>query len=229
MKRLTYKDLVRSVPIFGTFAIAAYRMLRQPRRFAGSAAYWEQRYREGGNSGSGSYNRLAAFKASVLNKFVEDHCIESVVELGCGDGAQLALASYPRYVGYDVSPRAVDICRARFSADRTKQFHLMTDLPPVSGDLALSLDVIFHLIEDNVFEQYMTQLFSCGEKFVIIYSSNTDAESPAPHVRHRCFARWVEARMPGWSQIAYVPNDFPFDEREPSDTSFSDFFVYRRR
>jgi hypothetical protein len=36
---------------------------RRHRKFSGSKAYWENRYADGGNSGAGSYNRLADFKA----------------------------------------------------------------------------------------------------------------------------------------------------------------------
>ena len=48
--------------------------------FRGSAAYWDARYRAGGNSGAGSYGRLAAFKAEVLNEFVRRRGIRSIVE-----------------------------------------------------------------------------------------------------------------------------------------------------
>src|ERR1041385_8036217 len=84
------------------------------RQKGGSAQYWEARYREGGNSGDGSYGRLASFKAQVLNDFVARNQIRSVVEFGCGDGNQLSLAQYPKYLGLDVSPTAVLNCAARF-------------------------------------------------------------------------------------------------------------------
>lgn len=38
------------------------------------------------------------------NDFVRARGIDSVIEFGCGDGAQLALAEYPAYGGIDVSP-----------------------------------------------------------------------------------------------------------------------------
>ena len=43
---------------------------------------------------------LAKFKARVMNDFVRENGIRSVIELGCGDGMQLALADYPRYLGH---------------------------------------------------------------------------------------------------------------------------------
>ena len=69
-----------------------------------SSAYWQERYRQGSNSGPGSYGRLALFKAEIVNRFVRDHNIADIIEFGSGDGAQLTLADYPRYVGVDVSP-----------------------------------------------------------------------------------------------------------------------------
>lgn len=65
----------------------------------------------GGNSGKGSYNRLAQFKADIINKFVEENAIEFVMEWGCGDGHQLSLAKYLQCVGYDVSKQAISTCQ----------------------------------------------------------------------------------------------------------------------
>lgn len=88
-----------------------------------SADYWECRYEDGDTSGAGSYGRLAEFKAEVLNKFVKQHNIARVVEWGCGDGNQLSLAQYPRYIGFDVAHKSVEICRNKFKDDRSKSFH----------------------------------------------------------------------------------------------------------
>src|SRR5258706_2409540 len=107
--------------------------------------YWRFRYWYGWGSGPGSRGELAKFKADFLNDFVERNGVASVVEFGCGDGEQLALLNYPRYVGFDVSRVAIKRCQRRFSSDSTKRFS--TALTPISADLAISLDVIFHLVE----------------------------------------------------------------------------------
>jgi hypothetical protein len=54
-----------------------------------SVNYWENRYAAGGNSGDGSYGRLAVFKAEFINKFIDEVNINSATEMGCGDGHQL--------------------------------------------------------------------------------------------------------------------------------------------
>ncbi len=202
-------------------------------RFRDSRQYWESRYAQGGDSGVGSHGRFAEFKADVINHFARMHDIKSMVELGCGDGAQLALAAYPSYVGVDVSPTAIALCRKRFAGDTTKSFLLHDPARPAdlwelpTAELGLSLDVIFHLVEDAVFENYMTALFRAATRFVIIYSSDMTGESDSPHVRHRAFTRWVEQRMVEWELLEWIPNRYPY-EGDYRTGSFSDFFIYRK-
>ena len=229
------KDLVTGTPIIGPMArrlaqSGPVEALRRRLQFHGSSNYWEERYRSGGNSGAGSYGRLAEFKAEVLNEFVAREGIASVVELGCGDGAQLELARYPAYVGIDVAATSVALCRMRFSDDTAKRFYHASELPPDLGrfDLALSLDVIYHLVEDAVFEAYMRQLFALGGRYVAIYASNQAQATASPHVRHRQFTGWIEAHEPRWRLHAFVPNRYPHDPARPEDTSFADFHIFRR-
>ena len=194
-----------------------------------SSDYWEHRYTAGGNSGGGSYNHLAVFKANVLNKFVAENGVTSVIEFGCGDGNQLRLARYPRYVGYDVSQTAVRLCREAFSQDDSKQFHLASTYDGQTADLALSLDVLFHLVEDEVYYSYMETLFAASRKFVAIYSSNKEQKkSLALHVRHRRFTDWISENQPSWVLIKHVENPYPYDGND-ARTSFCDFYFFERK
>lgn len=192
-----------------------------------SLTYWEDRYRLGMTSGSGSMGELAKFKARVLNDFVREQHIRSVIELGCGDGMQLALAEYPRYVGVDVSRTAVDLCRRRFAGDATKGFLWQgepdgaADARLPTAELALSLDVIYHLLEDDVYRRYLCDLFGAAERYVIIYSSNREDASSAAHVRHRAFLRDVEAGFPTFRLARKIDNILP-------SQSFADFYVFSR-
>src|SRR5690606_8385419 len=111
LNRILYK--VIRLPIVGP---ATRYVLRRffSLQFTGSEAYWRKRYEKGGHSGPGSYDKLAEYKAETLNRFVADHQITDVIEFGCGDGNQLRLAQYPRYIGYDISPIALARCRELF-------------------------------------------------------------------------------------------------------------------
>jgi SAM-dependent methyltransferase len=196
-------------------------------RRLGSRDYWESRYRLGMTSGSGSMGEPARFKARFLNDFVREQGVGSVVEFGCGDGLQLALAEYPSYVGVDISRTAVELCRRRFAGDPTKSFLWLGDPDRGAGgalptaDLALSLDVIYHLLEDEVYQRYLADLFGAARRYVIVYSSNREDRARAAHVRHRAFLRDVQAWFPEFRLVRKVDNPLP-------EQSFADFYVFSR-
>jgi SAM-dependent methyltransferase len=224
-------SLLRRLPFVGVRAARLYVALRlnrtPPSAFGGSQEYWRRRYRAGGDSGRGSYGKFAAFKADVLNEFVREHDVGSVIEFGCGDGSQLALAEYPRYAGYDVSDAAIELCRARFAGDATKTFAPMSDYAGEQAELALSLDVIYHLVEDAVFDDHMRVVFGAGQRFVIVYSTNDEELRPSDraHVRHRNFTSWIEQNASDWELYRHVPSPY----RKTRATAAADFFVYARR
>lgn len=222
-----WKEFLKSIPVVRILQKTGIKKFFQP--FRGSENFWEQRYRTGGTSGPGSYNHLAEFKAEVLNQFVNENKISKVIELGCGDGNQLKLANYPNYLGFDVSSAAIAICSQTFENDKTKKFKSMKDYEGETAPLTLSLDVIYHLVEDNVFHSYMDQLFKSSERFVIIYSSDTDVNPPgqAPHVRHRKFTEWVKVNRPNWRLTQHIPNRYPLKHDQHKE-SFSDFYIYEK-
>ncbi len=192
--------------------------------FPGSAKYWENRYRKNGNSGCGSYGKNAEYKAGFINQFVSENKISKVIEFGCGDGNQLQQFHFLEYLGLDVSPTAIQKCNSIFQDDKSKQFWL-SGLPQVkehirnfNAELSLSLDVIFHLIEDVIFENYMRDLFAATSKFVIIYSWDVD-EGKKGHVRQRNFSKWIENNIEDFQLINKVSN---------SKDNFCDFFVYEK-
>ena len=195
--------------------------------FKSSGSYWDQRYRLGGSSGEGSYGPQAEFKAQVLNEFVRVNDVQSVIEFGCGDGAQLKLADYPRYLGLDVATASIERCRRLYENDDAKTFlHYkpQSGLRPahfLKADLTMSLDVVYHLVEDDVFEYYIRDLFEASKRFVIIYATNVDQETRVPHVRHRAFAKTVEALFPEAELLDHIAS--PHVEDPPCD-----FYIYAR-
>lgn len=202
--------------------------------FKGSTSYWADRYDRGGNSGPGSYGRFAQFKADTVNRLVVAHGLKSLVELGCGDGYQAALFEIDRYIGLDVAPKAVHLCRDRLSNRTGFECHLYdpeTFDPARSGfrcDAALSLDVIYHLVEDSVYFRYLSHLFDLAERYVIIYSSNRRPSVwSSRHVLHRRFTDDIPVVASEWRLIEHVPNPYP-PRILDLNGSFADFFVYER-
>lgn len=192
-----------------------------------SSAYWEGRYSAGGDSGVGSHGEYAAYKADVLNGFVAENDVESVVEFGCGDGNQIELTEYPEYVGLEVSAAAIESCARRFTDDESKSFLLYDPLHFVnngalSADLVLSLEVLFHVVDRAEFEKALHDIFGASRRYVIVFSSNHDDPKPdTVHVRHREFTEYVAETFPEFDLIEVIENEY--EER------VSDFYIYERR
>lgn len=217
------KTLIEKIPVVGN-AINRLRRLRKP--FPGSEQYWIQRYKKGRTSGTGSYDQLSKFKAEILNQFVKDFKIESIIEFGCGDGNQLGLAQYPSYLGFDVSPDAIERCKETFISDAQKQFKIVSDYDNETAQATFSLDVIYHLVEDEVFSSYMERLFHSSKKYVVIYSTDFVTE-PQYHGRHWKFTDWVKANQPSYKLIRQIPNQFRVEDYADSG-SHADFYIYEK-
>lgn len=196
--------------------------------FRTSRQYWETRYRIGGHSGEGSRGHNAEYKASVLNAFFVRHGVRRAIEFGCGDGYQVNLLAIYDYTGIDVSAAALARCRKLYGDDPGKRFVLADEYDGQQADVALSLDVIFHLVEDGVYDRYLEQLFAAGERYVIVYSTSVDMrDTGVPHVRHRDVTRDIAARFPDFvreeGEESELPPPVSFDRGQPVR-----FFLYRR-
>lgn len=215
--------MIKSIPLVGNVVIALKRlMFPATTTFVGSKKYWEERYVKGGTSGEGSYGPFAEFKAEVLNAFVSENKIKSVIEFGCGDGHQLTLASYPQYIGFDVSHSAVERCRNRFESDASKTFFLVDAYQQQQAELVLSLDVLYHLVEDQVFDDYMKRLFEASSRYVAIYSTNcheTRTNRPV-HEKNRKFTDWIAQHAPEFSKMKHIPSRYSEKIEHPVDFYF---------
>ena len=156
-----------------------------------------------------------------------------MLEFGCGDGNQLSLARDPEYVGLDPSRGGIDLWIRRFSDDPTKSFFLYDPRRFVDrqgifvADLSLSLDVIYHLVKDSLFETHMRHLFESASRYVVVYSSDSAFSSPLAYVLHRPFTGWVAKNIPNFEILERIPNKYAF-AGEPATGSRADFYLYGR-
>lgn len=232
MKKI--KSLLKRNPALYSGITALYSLLSPFFKAVDPTMYWEQRYRKGENSGAGSYGKFSAFKAGFINDFVLQHDIQSAIEFGVGDGAQLEMIDYPSYIGLDVSVAAIEMCKNKFSKDGSKSFFLYNarafedKLGIFVCDLSLSLDVLFHITEDDIFKFYLDHLFSSSRKYVIIYSSNDPSiQSIGKHVRHRRFTDYIEKYHKDWCLNSFEKNRYPYNGND-EETSFADFYVFQK-
>jgi hypothetical protein len=63
-------------------------------------------------------------------------------------------AKMGRCVSVDVAAASIERCSSLFANDSAKRFYLADAVPRDIGlfDLALSMDVIYHLVENSVFD-----------------------------------------------------------------------------
>jgi protein O-GlcNAc transferase len=175
-----------------------------------SDRYWENRYKNKGTSGDGSYGDKAEFKGQFLSQFIKDptHSIKTIIDYGVGDGNQLKYidTTGKKYLGLDVSATAVQKCRELYKNDHSKTFMEVKAFSwSAPADLAISSDVIFHLVDDTVYQQYMKNLFAMSSKYVIIHAVDNDHKQ-AVHVLFRKFTPYVAQHFPEWTLISFTRN-----------------------
>ena len=170
-------------------------------------AYWERRYQSGRGSGRGSRGRNANVKAAQINKLIAAHEVRSVVDWGCGDGRVALRLQVPRYLGLDVSPTALSLALRTCGKRPGWEWRLFDSrtgpqLPIAGFDMALSLDVIFHLTDDDLYRRHVEWLFASAP-LVCISASNRN-ELGHIHVRHRAWAKDIPT---GWDVLHKPPAD----------------------
>lgn len=197
-----------------------------------SGEFWEENYKNGGTSGTGSYGKIAEFKAEVVNNFIKEKNIETTIEFGCGDGNQLGLIHYRNYTGIDISHSIIQKNQKQYKSDASKNFfdrYPKEKYMQKKYQLAISMDVIFHLLEDQIFEEYLNDLFESSEKYVIIYSSNHEEFTQWPEYRHRNFTGYIQNHLGNtWKLYKYIPNKFPYQIGNEAVTSASDFYIFQK-
>lgn len=161
--------------------------------------YWNSRYREGGTSGYGSYGKLAELKAQIINTFIKENNIHSIIEFGCGDGNQLKYMEYPKYFGMDVSEKSISMCLDMFHDDSTKSFMVYSpryfrNNKILSCDLVVCLDVLYHIIDECDFVKTLDDIFSCSTRYIILYSNLHEYEPyrRGSHIRYRELKPYLE-------------------------------------
>lgn len=175
--------------------------------------YWNKRYLHGENSGKGSYGSFAEFKAEALSDFVSSNKINSISDLGCGDGANFKMIDFKgTYNGYDVSDYIINFQKINNQNPNWQFYHLGSNksfdcITP--AELTLSMDVILHLVNDEDYEIYMKALFNASTKFVGIFNTSTDI-SPKKMARHNKFRdenTWIMKNRDNWLlEKRYAPS-----------------------
>jgi hypothetical protein len=128
----------------------------------------------------------------------------------------------------DIAPAAVDRCLKLFEGDPAKKFALYDPVSfhpeSVRAEVGLSMEVIFHLTEDDLYEQYLRHLFAAATRFVVIFSSDEAGLSGGrfPHFKSRHFTSDIPWLAPDWHYTRLIQNPH-------RDISISDFHIFEHR
>jgi predicted TPR repeat methyltransferase len=156
-------------------------------------SYWDTRYSQGGNSGLGSQTVIRQYKLERLNNYVAKYNIRSILDLGCGDGRQLSGLVVPKYTGVDVSSAALAACRARYASKPGWQFLKYDELTDAKVDTTMSLDVIYHLVNDDEYFAYIKLLADRATRYIIVFSTTRELRAAVPHIKHRNYLQDILA------------------------------------
>lgn len=168
--------------------------------------YWDRRFSDGVGPGSGSEGEAAVRKADYINAVIERWNVESVVDWGCGNGGQLGMIHADQYLGIDVAPAAIAQAVRLHRLDPRRSFMLWRPGAPISvhADMALSLDVIFHLVDPDEYRAHIDNLFGSAERLVLVHATNRLNEpDAAPHMQHHI---WTTAIPDGWCIVESPDN-----------------------
>ena len=201
--------------------------------------YWDNRYVQGGNSGAGSYGMEAAVKANIINHWIKEYEIKTINEIGCGDGNNLLLYDIPiSYTGYDISPKAIEICNEKTRKIKNSlKYYFTTNVNDIDyqADLCLCLDVWYHQVKDEDFSFLCHQLFELGEwEYIIIYSTDTnsqftaDGKPLASHMKPREVLSKV-AEYPQWEVLYWISGFNTTDGKTMMFPAEKKFFLLHKK
>ncbi len=195
--------------------------------------YWNNEYVTGAGSGPGSYGKPAEFKAEVINGFLKENEITSVIEFGCGDGNQLSMISYPDYLGLDVARASVELCTERFKDNAARSFMwydpgaFVNPSLFLKADLVVCLDVLYHIIDDNDFLRTLDAIFSCASRHVILYTTTDIHEKKdyeymkGSHGKHRDTMHYL-SQFSDFEIVKTIPQRHP-------DLSSASFIILTKK
>lgn len=181
--------------------------------------FWNNRYKNGGNSGSGSYGELYTFKTTIINDIIKKYNINNIIDFGSGDGNQIKELNINSYIGLDISEEAINICKQKYKDDKSKSFFVNNDFNYSSkADMCISLDVLYHILEEDSFMDYLKKLFNSSKKIVLIYSNNYEGHIHY-HIHTRKFTDYIDKYINNWKLLNIIKQQFP-------DKSSADFYIF---
>lgn len=178
-----------------------------------SDTYWEKRYADGGNSGKWSYGENATFKADFINKVLANNKRNTLIEVWCGDGNNLQLYKSKTYLGLDISPKAIEICKDLFPNDKYHIFEVYKGTEKYRADVVICFDVLMHVFPYSKREALIDHVVSMADEAAVFYTF-PHPNNHAPHLNDYDFHNYIDK----YCQIHWYHLSHP-DETPPDSQS----------
>lgn len=139
----------------------------------------------------GHAERIAMVR-HVIGQVVEDFSIETMTDLGCGDGSLLELClDLPIQAwGYDLGVENINVARNRRGVNAMRADFLLAAKSLMYGELLVTTEVVEHLVDPRGF---LRSLLDVTTARILVVSSPWD-ENELDHYEHHAWA---------WNQEGY--------------------------
>ena len=112
-------------------------------------------------------------RRKIVKKIIQGFADErqeplNILDIGCGAGALMQeLEIFGTVSGVDVSPRAVEYCKARGITNVVEADAAQLPFPDASFDIVVMLDVLEHLKDDTAGSREVARVLKCGGHAII--------------------------------------------------------------
>lgn len=131
-----------------------------------------------GSSGhASSIETTAEYYIPFIKKFIKEHDVKSVVDLGCGDleSSHQLLDEDITYCGYDVYENVIMYNTRKYANHEFHFMDIVKDITKVkNADLYIIKDVLQHLNYDSIFYMLDNIIKYKKAKYVLITNDTTD-------------------------------------------------------
>ena len=185
--------------------------------------YWDNWYKKGGTSGQGSEGELQIYKINYINNILNKFDCKNVFDFGCGDGT-LAKGIKSKYNGIDISNEAIEKCKKVCPQHQFNQGHF--EEQNIKGyDCVMCIDVLYHIMEDGVFEKTLENIFNSEAKIIILYTIQSKHIVEEKRYENVCINR----RDLGKYLPKYYDKYELIEVKDPVGISAASFMVFKRK
>ena len=145
--------------------------------------YWNSRYNAGGNSGYGSYGEQKDKKLGWLKDLDFDH----ITDIGCGDfhfSNELLKLHPASYTGFDISGAIVEKNKVRYPEHKHDFYNYESGMNLPKSDLVICLDVLFHIYEEDEYEEMLHTLKTLPTKYLAVTAYEREQKDGVGHHIH---------------------------------------------